>query len=70
MLEDATNMVTGDCLIVQPIHPAGPERLSRAGPQLRMSTATDAATLVGDAKMVEGDGPQSVIKPGGRRAKR
>jgi D-3-phosphoglycerate dehydrogenase len=50
MLEDAPNMVTGDCLIVQPIHPAGLERLARAGLRPRMATATNAATLAREAR--------------------
>src|SRR5436309_3434652 len=38
-------MVSGDCLIVQPIHPAGLDRPRRAGLQLCTSTATDTAPL-------------------------
>ena len=41
--------VSGDCLIVQPIHPAGLERLSEAGLQPRLASATDAATLAREA---------------------
>ncbi len=41
--------ITGDCLIVQPIHPAGLHRLSEAGLRPRLATATDTATLAREA---------------------
>ena len=50
MPDDASNRVTGDCLIVQPIHAAGLGKLTRAGLQLCTSTATDAATLAREAR--------------------
>ncbi|WP_315833616.1 hydroxyacid dehydrogenase [Bradyrhizobium prioriisuperbiae] len=49
----ATSRVTGerlgDCLIVQPIHAAGLDRLERAGLRPRLATATDAVTLAREA---------------------